>query len=111
MFEIIFFIILALFAVGGIWAYVVTKKAKKNGIETDAVVIRVRLHRWRGDNGGTMNRDSFTEEYDITYTDQAENTVEAMLTNTGKHTFKEGDQVRIRYLPDRTDYPVLVDGQ
>ena len=29
MFEIVFFIILALFAIGGIWAYVVTKRLKR----------------------------------------------------------------------------------
>ena len=38
MFEIIFLVVLAAFAIGGIWAYVVSKKVKEEGIETDAVV-------------------------------------------------------------------------
>ena len=43
MFEIIFVILLALFAAGGIWAFVVSKKVKQDGIETDAVVSRIEL--------------------------------------------------------------------
>ena len=64
-FEAIIIIILAAFAIGGIWAYAVSKKVKKEGIETDAVVSRVELHEW-------------------------------------------GDRMKIKYLPDRQDYPVLV---
>ena len=48
------------------------------------------------------------EEYYIAYKNQEGETVEAMLTNPGDHTFKVGDRLRIRYLPDRQDYPVLV---
>ena len=40
MFEIVFGVILAAFIIGGIWAFVVTKKVKKEGIETDALVSR-----------------------------------------------------------------------
>ncbi len=36
-------------------------------------------------------------------------TVEAMLTNPGNHRFTEGDRMKIRYLPDRQEYPVLVE--
>lgn len=32
MFEIIFIVILAAFAIGGIWAFVVSKKVKQDGI-------------------------------------------------------------------------------
>ena len=48
MFEIIFLVVLAAFAIGGIWAYVVSKKVKEEGIETDAVVSRIELHEWGG---------------------------------------------------------------
>ena len=93
MFEVIFIAVLAAFAAGGIWAYVVTKKVKKEGIETDAVVSRVELHEWGsgvGEDEG-MQR-SVTEEYYITYTNQEGLAVEAMLTNEGSHTFKEVDR-------------------
>ena len=108
MFEIIFIVILAAFAIGGIWAFVVSKKVKKDGIETDAVVSRVERHEWSGGTGDTWAGDSVTEEYYITYTNQEGQAVEALLTNPGNHTFKEGDKIKIKYLPERQDYPVLV---
>ncbi len=43
MFEIIFITLLVLFAIGGIWAFVVTKKVKKEGYETDAIISRIEL--------------------------------------------------------------------
>ena len=108
MFGIIVIILLAAFAAGGIWAFVVTKKVKKEGIETDAVVTRVELHKWVGGIGDAWSPDSVTEEYYITYTDHDGRTVEAMLSNPGDHTFKVGDRMRIKYLPDREEYPVMV---
>ena len=111
MFEGIWFIVLAAFALGGIWAFVVSNKVKKEGIETDAVVSRVKLHVWSGGIGEAATRDSVTEEYDITYTNQQGQTVESTLTNPGNHTFKEGDRIRIKYLPERQDYPVLVNSE
>ena len=108
MFETLLIIILAAFVIGGIWAFVVTKKVKKEGIETDAVVTRVELHKWVGGIGDAWSPDSVTEEYYITYTNQEGQNVEAMLTNPGNHTFKKGDKIKIKYLPDKQDYPVLV---
>lgn len=69
------------------------------------MVSRVELHEWgdRIDSPGNV-----TEEYYITYTNQNGQAVEAMLSNPGSHTFKEGDRMKIKYLPDRQDYPVLV---
>ena len=81
MFEIIFIIVLIAFAAGGIWAFTVTKKAKMEGIETDAAVTRVVLHEWSGQTGDIHTQDSYTEEYYITYTNQQGQLVEAMLTN------------------------------
>ena len=44
----------------------------------------------------------------LNYRNQEGQAVEAMLTNPGNHTFKEGDKIKIKYLPDRQDYPVMV---
>ena len=107
MFEIVFIILLAAFAAGGIWAFIVSKKVKEEGFETEAVISRVELHEWSG-GPDAWDHGSVTEEYYITYTNQEGETVEAMLSNPGDHTFKAGDRIRIRYLPDRQDYPVLV---
>ena len=108
MFEIIFTMLLAAFAIGGVWALVVSKKVKEDGIETDAVVSRIELQEWNGWSGGVW-AENLTEVYYITYTNQKGQSVEAMLSNPGKHTFKEGDRIRIKYLPDRQEYPVLLD--
>lgn len=51
MFETVFIIVLAAFAAGGIWAFAVTKKVKKEGFETDAVVSRVEQRVWNGRTG------------------------------------------------------------
>ena len=107
MFEIVFIILLAAFAAGGIWAFIVSKKVKEEGFETEAVISRVELHEWSG-GPDAWDHSSVTEEYYITYANQEGKTVEAMLSNPGDHTFKTGDRIRIRYLPDRQDYPVLV---
>ena len=83
MFEIIFLVVLAAFAIGGIWAYVVSKKVKEEGIETDAVVSRIELHEWGGGAEEPWT-PSITEDYYITYTNQEGKTVEAMLSNPGE---------------------------
>ena len=108
MFEIILLIVLAAFAIGGIWANVVSKKVKEEGIETDAVVSRIELHEWSGGAEGPWT-PSVTEDYYITYTNQEGKTVEALLSNPGDHKFKEGDRLRIKYLPDKQEYPVMVE--
>ena len=108
MFEIIFLVVLAAFAIGGIWAYVVSKKVKEEGIETDAVVSRIELHEWGGGAEEPWT-PSITEDYYITYTNQEGKTVEAMLSNPGDHKFEVGDRLRIKYLPDKQEYPVMVE--
>ena len=108
MFEIIFLVVLAAFAIGGIWAYVVSKKVKEEEIETDAVVSRIELHEWGGGDEEPWT-PSITEDYYITYTNQEGKTVEAMLSNPGDHKFEEGDRLRIKYLPDKQEYPVMVE--
>ena len=109
MFEIVLIVILALFVIGGIWAFIVTKKTKKEGIETDALITRIELHEWSGGTGDVGTSDSIAEDYYITYADQGGQNVEALLSNPGRHKFKDGDNIRIKYLSDRQDYPVLVE--
>jgi len=108
MFETVFIVLLAMFAIGGIWAFVMTKKVKKEGIETEGFISRVEL---RERSGGTdaWDHGSVSEEYYVTFTNRDGQPVESMLTNTGDHTFKTGDRVMIRYLPERQDYSVLVE--
>ncbi|MBR4235556.1 MAG: hypothetical protein IKR85_05770 [Clostridia bacterium] len=109
MFEIVFIILLAAFAAGWIGAFIVSKKVKTEGIETEAVVSRIELHEWSGGTGETWAGNSVTKEYYITFTNNQGQSVESLLSNPGNHTFTEGDRLRIKYLPDRQEYPVLVE--
>ena len=108
MFEIVLVAILTAFIIGGIWAFVVTKKVKEEGIEADALVSRIELHEWSVGAGDLGEHDSVTEDYYITYTNKEGRAVEALLSNPGSHKFKEGDKIRIKSLVNRQDYPVLV---
>ena len=71
------------------------------------MVSRIELQEWNGWSGDVWS-ESVTKNYYITYTNLKGQPVEALLSNPGKQTFKEGDRIRIRYLPDRQEYPVLV---
>ena len=107
MFEIIVGIILAGFAIGGIWAYLVTKKTKAEGIETTAVVSRIEVHEWNsGADTGPAN--DVTLDHFITYVNEDGQTIEALLSNP-QGSLEVGDKMKIRYLPDRQDYPVMIE--
>ena len=108
MFEILFGVVLALFVVGGIWAFFVTRKVKNDGIETFAVVSRIEEHVWSGDVSDAAYPNTVTEVYYITYTNQDGQTVEALLSNPGDLKLEVGSRMKIKYLPDRQDYPVMV---
>ena len=63
--------------------------------------------------GGTIESKwgsrNYKEDYYISYTDHDGNTEEALLSNPGDHKFKVGDKIRIKFLPDRPEYHVLVE--
>lgn len=108
MFEIFFGALLLAFALGGIWAYTFSRKVKKEGIKTEAVISRIEEHEWAGETGEFHDSGDITREYYITYTGQDGKQVEAMLTNTGGQEFSVGARVVIKYLPNRQDYPVFL---
>lgn len=108
MFEIIIGIIAGLILIGGIWSYFVTKKAKNEGIATEAVVSRIEFHEWESGTGEIWAAGDVTWEPYVTYTNQEGQTVEAMLSNPGEG-LKVGSRVIIKYLPDKQEYPVLVE--
>ena len=104
MFEIIIGIIFLFIVTGGIWAFLLSKKIKREGIETEAVVSRIKKNVWTEETGP----DTVTMEYYVSYRNQAEQTVEAVLSRVPKKLqLVEGSKVRIKYLPSRQDYVVL----
>ena len=88
---------------------------KRSGIETDAVVTRVREDVSTDEDGTT-----YTYIFYVTYQTQEGQTVEARLASgksvdirIGKNVWDrdlhEGSAVRIKYLPDKPDYVIRID--
>lgn len=78
-------------------------KIRKSGVETDAVISRIEEERMTSSEGGA----DFTEIYYVTYVNQQGQTVEARLDSAPGRT-REGDRVRIKYLPEKPHFAILV---
>lgn len=78
-------------------------KIRKSGVEADAVVSRIEEERTTSSEGGA----DFTEIYYVTYVNQEGQTVEARLDSAPGRT-REGDPVRIKYLPEKPHFAILV---
>ena len=92
---------------------------KRDGLETDAVVTRVRENPSTDEDGHIT---SYTYTFYVTYRTQAGQTVEAQLASgksfdvrIGKKVWDrdlhEGSHVRIKYLPDKPNYVIRTDAQ
>jgi len=93
----------AVVVIGFIYSYKRSKKIKENGIETDAVVSRVKEIEKEDSDG---HRD-YDYEYYVKYKNQAGQTVEAKLGNPPRF-LAEGARLRIKYLPEKPKYALMV---
>lgn len=77
-------------------------KIRKNGIETDAVISRI-------EEQDSSDGDDYTVVYIyyISYRTQEGKTVEAKLNHAPGRT-RVGDQVRIKYLPEKPNHAIIV---
>lgn len=101
LFSVIIIVFVVL--VGGYTAYIQIK-TKRNGIETEAVVTNVKESWERTDDS-----DSLCYTYYVEYRNYEGKTVTAALggmSNT-KKDLCVGDRIRIKYLKDKQDYPLL----
>ena len=96
--------IVAVAAIAGI-VYVIMRnnKIKKNGIETDATVSRIKEVETSNDDGSYDVKYT----YYVKYQTQDGETVEAKLSGAPRFT-REGDRVRIKYLPEKPKIVLLV---
>lgn len=103
----LFYVIIPVVAVVAIIAIVFTVKRymaiKKNGVETDAVVSRIKEVETHNDDGSFDT--SYT--YYVKFTTQDGQVVEAKLGGAPRFT-REGDQLRIKYLPEKPKNVILV---
>lgn len=99
--------IFAVFVVAIIVAVAFTMKRnselKKNGIEADAVVSKIKENETTDSDGNT----DFTYTFYVTYQLQDGTMAEAKLGNADHHGLRVGDRLRIKYLPSKPKYVIL----
>ncbi len=105
MFGVVLAAVLGLFVLGGLWAFIVSRKVRRDGLETTAVVSRVEEYE-RADLDAP---NTVSKNYYISYTNQAGEQVEALLGDQRVDGLPIGSELKIKYLPDRQEYPVLID--
>ena len=76
---------------------------KKNGVETDAVVSRIKESETTDDNGNVET--NYT--YYVTYRTEDGQEIEAKLGKLDRFDrFHKGDRVRIKYIPEKPKYVI-----
>ena len=100
--DIFSLVIIAIVASGAVYAFYSIMKVKRNGIEVDAVVTRI-------DEDVRTDADGIYTDYTyyVRYRTLEGRVIEATLANP-KSRLREGNNVRIKYLPENDNYPVLV---
>lgn len=76
---------------------------KKNGVEVDAVVSRIKEVETRNDDGSFDT----TYTYYVKFKTQDGQEVEARLGSAPRFT-RQGDVLRVKYLPEKPKYAILV---
>ena len=76
---------------------------KKNGIETSAVVTRI-TEDTQADSDGI----STSYNYYVQYTTAEGQSQEALISNPSFKSFKVGEQIRIKYLPEKPNAAVWI---
>ena len=103
----LFYVIIAVVAVAAVIAIIFTVKRytaiKKNGVEADAVVSRIKEVENTLDDGTTDTRYT----YYVKFTTQDGQFVEAKLGGAPRFT-REGDRLRIKYLPEKPKNVILI---
>ena len=105
--KLIFYVAVGIFAIAAVIGIVYVVKRnnaiKKNGVEVDAVVSRIKETETANDDGSFDT----TYTYYVKFRNQDGQTVEAKLGNAPGFT-REGDRLRVKYLPEKPKYAILV---
>ena len=86
-----------------VYSFLRNNKIRKEGVEADAVVSRIEEQESANSDGSFDT----TYTYYVNYRTQDGQTVEAKLNRAPVRT-RVGDQVRIKYLPEKPKYALLV---
>ena len=101
---LIFAVFVAVIIGGVVYSIIHMNKVKKEGIEADAFVSRIDVEESTDSDGMT----STTEKYFVRYTGQDGKQIEARLANPRKGLVM-GDRIKVKYLPEKPKYAVMVD--
>jgi len=86
-----------------VYSVIRNNKIRKNGVEADAVVSRIEEQVSTDSEGGI----DVVYTYYVTYAAQDGRVVEATLNHAPGRT-RVGDRVRIKYLPEKPRYALLM---
>ncbi|MBQ9823033.1 MAG: hypothetical protein IJM63_00930 [Solobacterium sp.] len=86
-----------------LYAFYYQWKVKRDGLEATAVITWIE-EKESSDEDGV----SYYYDYHVAYTTQEGKDVEGILSH-GKSHLKEGDIIRIKYLPGKESVPVYID--
>ncbi len=107
LFNSIFIGIIVIIVILGVYSFIFSKKVRKEGIETTAVVSRITE-----DESVTLDEEEaggmITHTFYVSYKNQMGEQIEATLSNP-KNDLEVGSRIKIRYLPGREEYPVMTE--
>ena len=86
-----------------VYTFIRNRKIRKNGVETEAVVSRIEEEQMISSEDGV----DYKYTHYVTYRNPNGETVEAKLDHAPGRT-RVGDSVRIKYLPEKPNFAVLV---
>ena len=86
-----------------VYTFIRNNKIRKNGVETDAVISRIEEEQTVSSEDGV----DYKYTHYVTYQSPSGETVEAKLDHAPGRT-RVGDAVRIKYLPEKPHFAVLV---
>jgi uncharacterized protein YpmB len=103
-FWILFIVVIGVIAILFVYSLIEQNKIKKDGILTDAEVSSVDVSESTDTDGTT----SYTRTYYVTYRNREGHIIEAVLINP-KKSLREGNKVKIKYLPKKPRKAILID--
>ena len=95
--------IVGILAAAFLYYLILKRKIMREGIETDAVISRIKIETDTDADGGTTT----TKTYYARYENADGETVEALVGDP-RRTMTEGTRLRVKYLPEKPDYVIAV---
>lgn len=86
------------------YASIRNNKIKNEGIRANAVISRIEKDE-------SVDDDSVTYHYYVSYEDESGNSQEAMILNNLNNNYNIGQTLTVKYLPDKKNQVVIVNNE